>query len=164
MTTGTAATQAQLALIVRYYDGCTTGDLDQMRATLHPAVVHYFLAPNPGSTPVVGAERLARYWRKVTRMFDARWVVDHALAAGDEVVIEWTMFWRPEGAEERIATRGSEWFVFRDGLIAEIRSYHQQQNRTTELDGFPYPQRRYSLAGAEWSAVHRWPPTRGGPG
>jgi ketosteroid isomerase-like protein len=165
MSTATALAREQIALIVSYYDGCTTGDLEQLRATLHADVVHYFLAPNPGSTPVAGAEHLARYWRKVSRMLDARWVVDHALAAGDEVVIEWTMFWRPDGADERIATRGSEWFVFRDGLIAEIRSYYQQLNRTTELDGFSYPRRRYSLPGTECSAIHPRPPTReNGPG
>jgi ketosteroid isomerase-like protein len=159
MTTGTAQAGQQIATIVRYYDACTTRDLDQLRATLHPDVIHYFLAPNPGSTPVAGAEHLARYWRKVARMFDARWVVDHVLAAGHEVVIEWSMFWRPEGTEDRIATRGSEWFVFRDGLIAEIRSYYQQHDQTTELEGFPYPQRRYSLPDAEWSAAHPRPPT-----
>lgn len=154
-------------VIVRYYNGCGAGDLDELLATLHPDVVHYFLAPNPGSTPVVGAEHLARYWRKVTGMIDARWVVDHALAAGDEAVIEWTMFWRPNGAAERVATRGTEWFVFRDGLIAEIRSYYQQRPESTELAGFPYRTRRYSLLTVEYSAIHPprtpdaagWPPT-----
>ena len=142
-------------LIVRYYDGCSTGDLDELLATLHPDVVHYFLAPNPGSVPVVGAEHLARYWRKVAGMIDARWVVDHALAAGAEAVIEWTLFWRPDGTHERVATRGAEWFVFRDGLIAEIRSYYQQRPHTTELHGFGYRDRSYSELGVEHSAVHR---------
>ena len=42
-----------------------------MLETLHPDVVHYFLAPNVGSAPVAGAEHLARYWRKVTAMIHA---------------------------------------------------------------------------------------------
>ena len=130
---------ATTRLIRRYYDGCTAGDLEELRATLHPDVVHYFLAPNPGSTPVAGAEHLARYWRKVTRMIDARWVVDHVLARDDEAVIEWTMWWRPRGGPERIATRGAEWFVLRDGLIAEIRSYYQQ--RSTPRSSTPIPTR-----------------------
>jgi ketosteroid isomerase-like protein len=134
--------------------GCTAGDLDELRATLHPDVVHYFLAPNPGSAPVAGAEHLARYWRSVTRMIDARWVVDHVLSAGDEAVIEWTTFWRLGGEGERVATRGAEWFVFREGLIAEIRSYYQQRPQTTQLDGFPYPARRYSRPDPERSSVH----------
>ncbi|ODU04193.1 MAG: hypothetical protein ABS81_11270 [Pseudonocardia sp. SCN 72-86] len=146
------------ALIRRYYDGCTDGDLDELAATLHPDVVHWFLAPNTGSAPVRGRDHLARYWRKVTRMIDARWVVDHVVTDGSvdsgEAVIEWTMFWRPQGASERVATRGAEWFVLRDGLIAEIRSYYQQRPETTELDGFPYGERGYAIAGREASDVH----------
>lgn len=141
-------------LIRRYYNGCTAGDLDELRATLHPEIVHYFLAPNTGSAPVSGAEHLARYWRKVTRMIDARWVMDHVVSAGDQAVIEWTMWWHPSPGADRVGTRGAEWFVLRDGLIAEIRSYYQQREHTTELDAFPYAARGYSLPGREHSLVH----------
>lgn len=154
-----------LALITRYYDGCSTGDVEQMQATLHPDVVHYFLAPNVGSAPVKGPEHLARYWRKVQSRIDARWVVDHALCSdgpggdgpdGDgEAVIEWTMFWRPPGSDERVATRGAEWFTVEGGLIREIRSYYQQREHTTELDAFDYPGRGYSAPGSEHSTLHR---------
>ncbi|MET0189105.1 MAG: nuclear transport factor 2 family protein [Pseudonocardia sediminis] len=149
-----------LELITRYYDGCSTGDVEAMCSTLHPDVVHYFLAPNVGSAPVAGAEHLARYWRKVQARIGARWVVDHALA-GDlssgegEAVIEWTMFWLPPGGTERVATRGAEWFTISGGLIREIRSYYQQREDTTELDAFDYAARGYSTAGAEHSALHR---------
>ena len=44
--------------------------------------------------------------------------------------------------------------MFRDGLIAEIRSYYQQRPETTELAGFPYAGRRYSRIGAEQSGLH----------
>jgi ketosteroid isomerase-like protein len=143
-----------VGLIARYYNGCTAGDLDLLLETLHPQVVHYFLTPNPGAAPVGGAEHLARYWRKVTRAIDARWVVDHALAAGDEAVIEWTMFWRPGGTGERVATRGAEWFRFADGRIIEIRSYYQQREDTTELQEFDYSGRGYSVGGREASILH----------
>lgn len=143
-----------LELITRYYDGCSAGDVEAMTATLHPDVVHWFLAPNIGSVPVRGAAHLARYWRKVAAMIEARWVVDHCLTGEHEAVIEWTMFWRPDGAAERIATRGAEWFTFADGLIVEIRSYYQQRLHTTELDGFPYVERGYSTPGAERSTEH----------
>ena len=163
----THARTANTELIVRYYDGCSAGDLDELRATLHPDVVHYFLAPNPGSAPVAGAEHLARYWRTVARKIDARWVVDHVLDGGSEAVIEWTMFSRPAGAGPgaRTATRGAEWFVFRDGLIGEIRSYYQQRPQTSELHGFPYGERRFSVLGAERSSVHEpaAEPGRAGP-
>ena len=145
---------AWTALISRYYDGCSAGDVDLMLQTLHPDVVHWFLAPNTGSAAVHGGEHLARYWRKVTRMLQARWVVDSICATPEQAVIEWTMWWLPEGAAERVATRGAEWFTCRDGLIHEIRSYYQLRPQTTELDGFPYPERGYSVPGAERSALH----------
>ena len=143
-----------LSLITHYYNGCTAGDLDMLHSTLHQDVVHYFLAPNVGTKPVKGREHLARYWRKVTRMIDARWVVDHAVTMGEEAVIEWTMFSRPAPNAQRIATRGAEWFVFRDGLIFEIRSYYQQRNESTELDAFDYAGRGYSALNSERSAMH----------
>jgi ketosteroid isomerase-like protein len=139
-----------LETITRYYDGCSTGDVDLMVSTLDADVVHWFLAPNPGSAPVRGGEHLARYWRKVAGMIEARWVVDHCLAGEAEAVIEWTMFWRPQGTEDRVATRGAEWFTFSpEGLITEIRSYYRQHPATTELDGFPYAERGYSTPGVE---------------
>jgi len=143
-----------LALIAAYYDACSAGDAEGVTATVTDDVVHYFLSPNLATTPVAGGEHLGRYWRKVHGMFAPRWVVDHIVAAGDEAVIEWTMFWQPRPDAERIATRGAEWFVLRDGRIAEIRSYYRQEQETSELDGFPYAQRGYSAAGAERSAIH----------
>lgn len=68
--------------ITRYYDGCSTGDVDATVATLDPDVVLWFLAPNPGSAAVRGAEHLARDRRKVRGMIGARWPVDHG-RAGD---------------------------------------------------------------------------------
>jgi ketosteroid isomerase-like protein len=132
--------------IERYYLGCSTADVEMMVGTLDSDVVHWFLAPNPGSAPVRGGEHLARYWRKVAGLIDARWLVDHCLEGDAEAVIEWTMSWRPGGTGERVATRGAEWFTFApDGRITEIRSYYQQRSETTELDGFPYAERGYSM-------------------
>lgn len=153
-----------LELIAQYYDGCSTGDVELIASTLHPDVVHWFLAPNVGSTPVAGAEHLARYWRKVARGIEARWIVDHGVTGQGEAVIEWTMFWRPPGAQERVATRGAEWFTFSGGLIREIRSYYQQRPETTELDGFPYAERGYSIPGREESTRHRGPGRGPAPG
>ena len=147
-------TAAWTALISRYYEGCSAGDVDGVLATLHPDVVHWFLAPNTGSKPVEGAEHLARYWRKVTAMLRARWVVDSICATPEQAVIEWTMWWLPDGASERVATRGAEWFTCAGGLIREIRSYYQMRAETTELDGFPYAERGYSVPGAERSSIH----------
>jgi len=144
-----------LSLIKRYYNGCTSADIDLIQSTLHAEVVHYFLAPNIGTKPVKGREHLARYWRKVAVAIDARWVVDRALTQDNQTVVEWSMFWRPTPNAQRIVTRGAEWFVFRDGLIFEIRSYYQQRNDSTELDAFDYPGRGYSTLDSESSEVHR---------
>ncbi|WP_215455091.1 nuclear transport factor 2 family protein [Streptomyces sp. ATCC 21386] len=97
---GTTPT-THLATISRYYDGCSTGDADLTRTTLADDVVHFFRAPNPGSPPVRGGEHLAHYWRKVRRLIDAVWVVDHILDGDGEAVIEWTMFWTPQGTGRR---------------------------------------------------------------
>ncbi len=147
-------TAAWTALITRYYDGCGAGDVDLMLSTLHPDVVHWFLAPNVGSSAVAGGEHLARYWRKVARPIEARWVVDTICATPAQAVIEWTMWWVPQPGAERVATRGAEWFTCADGLIREIRSYYQMLPRDTGLDGFPYAERGYSMSGREHSAIH----------
>ena len=145
-----------LPLVTRYYDACSNADLEGLMSVLHPEVVHWFLAPNIGSTAVRGNEHLARYWRKVATMLRAVWLVDSMVQQGNSAVIEWTMYWAPTGAkpDTRVATRGAEWFEMRDGRILEIRSYYNQQAFTTELDGFPYAERGYSTLAQQHSALH----------
>ena len=152
----TSLTTAQkLALICRYYDACSAGDVEALLETLCDDVTHYFLAPNPGSRPVSGAERLARYWRKVQALVDGRWIVDSIVAEGDEAVIEWTLFWMPSRASKRVATRGADWYRFRGSRIAEIRAYYQQLDRTTELEGYDYDARGYSVLERDESRLHQ---------
>jgi len=143
-----------LALIARYYDACSRGDAEGVTTTCTADVVHYFLAPNVGCAPVRGGEHLGRYWRKVHGMIAPVWVVDHGIVQGDEAVIEWSMFWLPPGAAARVVTRGSEWFVVRDGRIAEIRSYYRQEPADSELEAFAYAARGYSTHAAVRSARH----------
>ncbi len=146
--------EAKLDLVRRYYDGCSRGDVEAMKATLADYVVHYFLAPNRASAPVTGADHLARYWRKAQELIDGRWVVDSLIGEGDEAVIEWTLYWRPAPGADRVATRGSEWYRFADGRIAEIRAYYQQRGNSSELEGFGYAARGYSTLADESSAIH----------
>ena len=41
-------------------------------------------------------------------------------------------------------TRGTEWYVMRDGRIAEVRAYFlANPDANAELGGFPYAERRY---------------------
>src|ERR1700722_4323106 len=63
------------------------------------------------------------------------------------------MFWQRQG-HARVVTRGAEWFVLRNGLIAEIRSDYRQEPEDSELDGFPYARSGYSVHGSERSRRH----------
>ena len=134
-----------VATIRRYYQGCSSGDIELMVSTFAPDVVHYFL--ESGTQPVAGAEHLARYWSKVQRMLNARWEVDYAFAKGDDAVIEWTIYWTNPRTDQHIATRGAELYVMRGGLIAEVRAYYNQLgDADTGLVGFDYFARGYSQA------------------
>jgi ketosteroid isomerase-like protein len=126
----------------RYFDGCSSGDLQVLLDTLTPDVVHYFLPRE--FAPIRGAEHLAKHWRKFKQLLDPVWAIDQIIAEGDQVVSEWSCIWTPKGTSRRVMMRGSEWYVMRDGLIAEIRAYLMHDDMTdTELAGFPYFERGY---------------------
>jgi ketosteroid isomerase-like protein len=126
----------------RYFDGCSTGDLDTLLGTLAPDVVHYFLPTR--FPPIRGAEPLAKYWCKYKEALDPVWSIDRIIAQGDEVVSEWSCIWTSRESPRRLITRGSEWYVVRGGRIAEIRAYFiSDRTADTELVGFPYGERGY---------------------
>jgi hypothetical protein len=129
--------------IQAYYQGCNDADVELMASTLTDDVVHYFV----DHAPVHGAHGLASFWSKVGPRTRARWRLDHALVGGDEAVIEWTMRWTPVGTEREEVLRGTEWYRFRGGRIAEIRSYHVNWHLRDpgnfELRGFDYAGRGY---------------------
>lgn len=107
-------------LINRYYEGCNTHDVPLMMSTFTDDVVHYFV----DHSAVRGAQGLANYWAKVAPKTQANWVLDHALVQEPEAVIEWSMMWTPVQTGVAELLRGSEWYIFRQDKIAEIRSYH----------------------------------------
>ena len=79
--------------MLRYFDGCNTGELDDLLPMLAEDVIHYFL---PENFPTIrGAEYLARFWRKYKRTLDPTWRIDQIIGAGDLVVSEWSCRWRP---------------------------------------------------------------------
>ena len=153
---------AWTALVTRYYDGCSAGDLDELRATLHPDVVHYFLAPNPGSAaggrrrapgPVLaqGGEddrrplggrpsrwRRGRGGHRVDDVLAARW----RRRAGRD----------PRRGVVHLPGRPDR----RDPLLLPAAP------ETTELDGFPYAARGYSASGPS-AATSTPPPTGSAP-
>lgn len=130
-----------IAVVLRYWDACNTGDLDDLKATLDPEVVHYFL---PASFPTIrGAEHLARFWRKYKQTLDPVWKVDRILGQDDRLVSEWSCLWTEPTSSRRLMTRGTEWYEMRDGLIAEIRAYFVAGGQDSELSDFPYGERNY---------------------
>jgi ketosteroid isomerase-like protein len=133
---------ANVQLVLRYFEGCNTGDLDQLKSTLAPDVVHYFLLPV--HAPIRGADHLARYWCKFKRVYAPTWRVDHTIAGGNEVVGEWSCAYTlPTNGSQRMF-RGTEWYVIESEHIAEVRAYYQyQEDRDCELNGFPYVERGY---------------------
>ena len=129
--------------IKTYYRGCNTHDIELMMSTFTDDIVHYFV----DHAAVRGAAGLANYWAKVAPRTQANWQLDHALVQEPEAVIEWSMQWVPLQTGETEILRGSEWYLFRDGRIAEIRSYHNnyflQDPLNRELHDFDYARRGY---------------------
>jgi ketosteroid isomerase-like protein len=131
-----------ISVVLKYFDGCNSGDLDDLLSTLDPEVTHYFLPQQ--FKPIRGAQHLAKYWRKFKVLLSPTWKIDHIIGQGDEVVSEWSCVWTPEGTDLRRMMRGSEWYVMRDGRIAEVRAYFAYSDKSdTELTGFPYGSRGY---------------------
>lgn len=109
-----------VSTIKKYYEGCNKRDSRIMKSTFTDDVIHYFV----DHAPVSSADGLANYWCKVGPITCATWVLDHAIVQEPEAVIEWSMPWKPASKEAFEVLRGTEWFIFRDDRISEIRSYH----------------------------------------
>jgi ketosteroid isomerase-like protein len=122
LTTAMATSRSHpyIDTIQEYYRGCNTGDIELMMSTFCDDIVHYFV----DHTAVRGAAALANYWFKVGPTTQANWQLDHAVVQEPEAVIEWSMRWVPAATGKPELLRGSEWYLFADGRIAEIRSYH----------------------------------------
>ncbi len=135
---------SNVAVVRKYFDACNTGDIQDLMSTMTSDVVHYFL---PTTFPTIrGAEHLARFWRKYRQTLNPEWKVERIIASGDEVVNEWSCAWSPPGSSGRFMNRGTEWYVMREGRIAEVRAYFiASPESSVELSDFPYAQRRYLL-------------------
>lgn len=134
--------EENISTVRRYFDGCSSGDLEVLLSTLTVDVVHYFLPPR--FPPIRGAEHLAHYWRKYKQVLDPVWNIDRIIGQDDQVVSEWSCLWTPSGTARRIMIRGSEWYDLREGRIAEVRAYFEfDDKRDVELADFPYDQRGY---------------------
>jgi len=139
-----ASEARNIEVVRKYYDGCNSGNLDDLLSTLAPDVCHYFL---PSSfRPIKGAEHLARHWRKYKQVLNPVWAIDHIMARDSEVVSEWSCIWSPPNSKERFMNRGTEWYRMRDARIAEVRAYFiADPTSSIELATFPYADRGYLL-------------------
>ena len=140
----TATEAANIEVVRRYFDGCNSGNLEDLLGTLADDVVHYFLPAR--FPPIRGAQHLARHWRKFKTVLDPLWSIDHIIGQDDEVVSEWSCLWTPRETGKRVIMRGSEWYVMRGGRITEIRAYHIHDDAgDTGLAGFDYAKRGYLM-------------------
>jgi ketosteroid isomerase-like protein len=138
---------SQIDHIRSYYEALNSGDADAVAAHFTDDATHYYtrLGPHEGAATIGGYAALA------VESIEGKWIVENALEGEGEAVIEWTMTWRhPESGERRL-DRGTEWFVFRDGLIAEVRAYHHggRKNPSGDLLGFDHAGRGYTMLEAQ---------------
>jgi ketosteroid isomerase-like protein len=137
-----------------YYEALNSGNAEAVAAHFSDDAVHYYTRLGPHE----GAETIGRYAALGVESIDAQWYIENAIAQGDQVAIEWTMTWRaPESGEKRL-DRGAEWFLIRDGKIAEVRAYHHggKKNPQGDLLGFDHAGRGYTML-EDWKA-----PTKAG--
>ena len=129
--------------IKSYYESLNTGDADAVAAHFTDDAVHYYTRLGPHG----GAEEIARYAAFAVEQIDGQWQFIHGIEQGDEAVIEWTMTWRDPRSGAKRLDRGTEWFLMRDGKIAEVRAYHHgdAKNPQGDLLGFDHAGRGYTM-------------------
>jgi ketosteroid isomerase-like protein len=132
-----------------YYEDLNTGDAEAVSAHFTDDAVHYYTRLGPHE----GAETIGGYAAFAVEHIDAQWYIENAIEQGDQVAIEWTMTWRDPKSGERRLDRGTEWFLIRDGKIAEVRAYHHggRKNPQGDLLGFDHKGRGYRML-EDWEA------------
>lgn len=126
-----------------YYDALNSGDPDRVADHFTDDAVHYYTRRAPHE----GAQTIGDHTEWAVENIGGQWSIDHAMEDGEQACIEWAMTWRDPETGERRLDRGSEWFVFRDGKIAEVRAYFHggQRNRSGDLIGFDHRGRGYTV-------------------
>jgi ketosteroid isomerase-like protein len=131
-----------------YYEALNTGDPELVASHFTNDAVHYYTRLGPHE----GAKRIGMNSKLGVEQIDGQWYLEHGIERGDEAVIEWTMTWRDPKSGEKRLDRGTEWFLLRDGRIAEIRAYHHgnKKNPQGDLLGFDHEGRGYTML-ADWT-------------
>ncbi len=133
---------APLDHVRAYYEALNTGDAGLVASFFCDDAVHYYTRLEPHE----GARAIAENARWAVENIEGRWRLENGIDDGEQACIEWTMTWRsPRTGEPRI-DRGTEWFSFRDGRIAEVRAYFHSdaRNRSGDLLGFDHAGRGHT--------------------
>ena len=125
-----------------YYRDLNTGDIEKVARHFHPDANHFYTRLGPHE----GAARIGENAKMGVGLIDGQWQFIHGIEQGDEAVIEWTMTWRDPKTGEKRLDRGTEWFLMRNGKIAEVRAYHHgnKKNPQGDLLGFDHAGRGYT--------------------
>ena len=128
-----------------YYDALNTGDPDRVAAHFTDDAVHYYTRLGPHQ----GARTIGEHTKWAVEHLEGQWFLENGIEEGDQACIEWTMTWRHPQSGERRLDRGTEWFVFRDDLISEVRAYFHSgpRNRSGDLIGFDHAGRGHTVLG-----------------
>jgi ketosteroid isomerase-like protein len=126
-----------------YYEALNTGDPEKVAAFFTEDATHYYTRLGPHE----GARAIAENAKLGVEQLDGQWHMYNGIEEGDQAVIEWAMTWRDPETGERRLDRGTEWFLFRDGLIAEVRAYFHggRRNRSGDLIGFDHAGRGHTV-------------------
>jgi ketosteroid isomerase-like protein len=126
-----------------YYEALNGGDAEAVAAHFTEDATHYYTRLGPHE----GAQTIGQMTELAVKSIEARWFVENAIEEGDQAVIEWTMTWRDPKSGEKRLDRGTEWFLFRAGRIAEVRAYHHggPKNPSGDLLGFDHRGRDYTM-------------------
>jgi ketosteroid isomerase-like protein len=137
---------ANIDQVRSYYEALNSGDAERVASHFTEDATHYYTRLDPH----MGAATIGEMTKWAVENIEARWFIENAIEDGDQAVIEWTMTWRHAESGEPRLDRGTEWFLFRDGRIAEIRAYYHSgpKNRQGNLLGFDHAGRGYTMLDA----------------
>src|SRR5215218_8464617 len=109
-----------------YYEDLNQGDAEAVSSHFTEDAVHYYTRLGPHE----GAETIGRYAAFGAEQIDAQWYLENLIEQ-----------------DERRLDRGAEWFLIRDGRIAEVRAYHHggKKNPQGDLLGFDHEGRGYTM-------------------
>jgi ketosteroid isomerase-like protein len=120
---------ALLDHVKSYYAVLNSGDVDAVAAHFTDDAVHYYTRRAPDRGREI-AERAV--W--AVKNMEAEWSMYNGIDDGEQAVIEWAMKWRHPETKELKLDRGTEWFLFRDGKICEVRAYYNRSGDLIEFD------------------------------